>query len=110
VEIEQDLISEGIGLIWVLEADRSGVDGTASSCRDYVDSFGSTTGRCVGDGQTEPTPGTWDDSPLAIGRGFDIIVERETMRVLYQTTHGTPGGNENLTAQQLLEEIRGALP
>ena len=43
-------------------------------------------------------------------RGFDIVVDRASMQVLYQTTHGTPGGNENLTAQQLLEEIRGAVP
>jgi hypothetical protein len=109
-EIEADLATNNIALIYVLEQDQSFTDGTATLCRDYMDGRGSTGGICVGDAQTQPTAGAWDDSPLAIGRGFDIVVERATMRILYQTTHGTPAGNENLTAEELLSEILGAIP
>ena len=57
-----------------------------------------------------PTAGVFDNSPFAVGRGFDILVRRSDMRILWVSTHGTPTGNDNLTGQQVLEEIRGFLP
>lgn len=105
-QIEADIAADGVQLVWVLEADSSTNPGTAESCRRFVDSKGSTSGLCVGDGQTMPLPLTFDRSPFAEGRGFDILVRRSDMRIIYLTTHGTPGGNENLRAAELLEAIR----
>jgi hypothetical protein len=56
-----------------------------------------------------PTPGVFDNSGFAIGRGFDMLVDRRTMRILYTSSHGTPMGNENLSGQELLEEVRRVL-
>lgn len=92
----------------MLEQDGAFQPGTASSCATFKASMGSDKGWCVGDGQTMPNPGTFDDSPFAIGRGFDILMRRDEMRILWMTTDGTPGGNENLAAAALLAEIRQA--
>lgn len=96
----------GAEIVWVLEADTRLVPGTAEACREFVDGWGSTRGWCVGDGQTEPETGAWDDSPFAIGRGFDLIVERESMEIVWVSTHGTPDGNENLSGEDVLAEVR----
>lgn len=106
-QVEDDIIAAGAQIIWVLEKDRAFVDGTAESCRSYINSEGSTKGLCVGDGETMPTPGVWDNSPFSIARGFDIIVRRSTMEILWASSHGTPAGNENLTGSQVLEAVRG---
>jgi len=79
--------------------------GTAESCRSTIDFLGSDTGWCVGDSETEPEPGTFDDSPFSIGRGFDMIVTRSDMRIGYTTSHGTPGGNENLDGDEILAAV-----
>lgn len=105
-QIEQQIAAEGVQLIWVLEADASTNPGTAESCRRFVEGKGSRSGLCVGDGQTMPTALTFDRSPFAEGRGFDILVRRSDMRILWVTTHGTPNGNENLAGPALLEGIR----
>ena len=99
----------GAEIIWVLEQNQSGQIGLATDCRSYIDGKGSTLGWCVGDGETQPTPGTFDDSPFSIERGFDMIVVRETMEVVYTTTHGTTGGNENITGEELLAEVQAVV-
>ena len=63
-------------------------------------------GWCVGDGETEPGDRPFDNSPFSIGRGFDILVPRDTMVVEFTTSHGTPGGNENIDGEALLQEVR----
>lgn len=115
-EVEDDIIAAGAEIIWVLEADALGVAGTAQSCMDFFDAFPSTYngltvdhGWCVGDAQTQPVSGTFDDSPFSIGRGFDIIVPRTTMEVVYTTNHGTPAGNENPTGAEVLAEIQAVI-
>ena len=70
---------------------------------------GTTEGWCVGDSQTEPLVGAFDDSAFSQGRGFDIVVPRATMRIEATTNHGTPGGNENPTAAEYLELVRGVV-
>ena len=107
--IENQLEAEGVQLIWVLEADRSQVPGTAQSCRDFVESRGSTSGICVGDSQTEPVAGTFDRSPFSVGRGFDMLVTRDDMRVVFHASHGSPGGNDNLSGEEIMAQIRAAL-
>lgn len=104
---EENIINAGGQVIWVLEQDRSGVDGTAESCRSFMNGQGSDNGICVGDAQTMPTPGTFDDSPFALARGFDIIVQRSTMKILWVSTHGTTAGNDNLTGEEVLAAVRG---
>lgn len=113
MQVEQQILDAGAQIIWVLEQDSFLQPGTAQLCRDFIDSRGSTLGWCVGDGQTMPTPGTFDNSPFSIGRGFDIIVPRGSMTIEFTTNHGTPGGNENITGEELLaaiEAIAATLP
>lgn len=106
MQVEQQILDAGAQIIWVLEANGFGQPGTAQTCRDFVDAQGSQLGWCVGDGETIPMPGTFDNSPFSIGRGFDIIVPRSTMEIVYTTSHGTPLGNENITGEELLAEIQ----
>lgn len=108
-QVEASIIAEGIQIVWVLEADTSFRPGTAEACRAFMQSQRSAAGWCVGDGQTEPTAGTFDRSPFSIQRGFDMLVRRSDMTILYTTSHGTPSGNQNLTGDQLLAELRRVL-
>ena len=72
-----------------------------------MDELGSpSVGWCVGDDETNPVAGTFDDSPFSIGRGFDMIVPKRTMEIVYTTSHGTPSGNENLSGEDVLEAVR----
>ena len=82
-----------------------GQPGTAEACRDFMDDRGSEAGLCVGDGQTEPEAGVWDNSPFSVGRGFDIIVPRDSMEIVFTTNHGTPAGNENIDGEDVLEAV-----
>jgi len=93
----------------VLEQTALGGSPTAADCRSTVDFLGSDDGWCLGDGQTVPTPGTFDNSPFSILRGFDMIVQRDTMEIVYVTTHGTPAGNENLTGEDILAAVEAAV-
>ncbi len=106
MQVEQQIIDAGAEIIWVLEASGFGQPGTAAECRDFLDSHGSTQGWCVGDGETMPTPGTWDDSPFGLTRGFDIVVPRRSMEIVYSTNHGTGSGFDNITGEELLVEIQ----
>ena len=73
----------------------------------------SDKGWCVGDEETHtplgPAPDTFDTSPFSVGRGFDLIVPRESMVIRYSSSHGSPSGNDNLTGQDLLTEIQAIL-
>lgn len=105
-QIDDEIIAAGAQIIWVLETDIRGRPGTAEGCRNFMADQGADQGFCVGDGETMPTPGVFDRSPFAIGRGFDILMRRSEMRVLWVSPHGTPNGNENLTGAQVLQQIR----
>lgn len=106
MQVEEQILDAGAEIIWVLETDSFLQLGTAQGCRNLVDSLGSDKGWCVGDADTSPTPGTFDNSPFSISRGFDIVVVRDTMVIEYSTNHGTPAGNENITGEQLLAQIQ----
>lgn len=105
---EENIRAAGAEIIWVLEATTSGQAGTAVTCADFIGQE-SDQGWCVGDGQTQPLDGEWDDSPFSIGRGFDIIVPRSTMVIEYTTSHGTPSGNDNLTGQDILQAVEDVI-
>ncbi|PRP93155.1 hypothetical protein ENSA5_44220 [Enhygromyxa salina] len=105
MQVEQQILDAGAEIVWVLEQDSFLQPGTAEGCRDFLDGAGSTLGWCVGDSETQPMPGTFDNSPFSVGRGFDIIVPRQTMAIAFTTNHGTPGGNENISGEELLAEI-----
>jgi hypothetical protein len=125
VGVEDDIVAAGAEIIWVLEADASGVPGTAASCMAFFDAFPaqygvtSDKGWCVGDGETVPVPGTFDNSPFSIGRGFDIVVPRVPtslvpsptgeMTIVYTTNHGTPSGNENPTGAEVLADVQAII-
>lgn len=106
MQVEQEIVALGAEIIWVLEADGGGSPGTAEVCRNFMDNLGSTLGWCVGDAETMPVPGTFDDSPFGNGKGFDIVVPRETMEVAYVTDHGIGGGFDNITGEELLAAIQ----
>lgn len=106
VQVEQQIVDAGAEVIWILAQDGFGTPGTAQSCRNFMDSQGSELGWCVGDGQTAPTAEAFMDSPFGNGKGFDMVVVRETMEVVFVTSHGIGGGFENLTGEELLAEIQ----
>ena len=105
MQVEQELVDAGAEIIWVLEQNPSGQIGLPADCRSYMDGKGSL-GWCVGDGETQPMSGTFDNSPFSIARGFDMIVIRETMQIAYTTAHGTTSGNDNISGEELLEIVR----
>ena len=105
-EVEADIESAGAQLIWVLQQGPLLNPGTASECRERFDGYGSKSGLCVGDGETEPEPASFHESSLAEGRGFDLMVDLKTMEIVWTSTHGTPSGNENLDGAQVLEAVR----
>lgn len=105
-QLEEQIIALGIQLVWVLQETTSFAAGNATQCRDYVRQRGSDKGLCVGDGQTMPTARVFDSSPFTVRRGFDMLVRKSDMTILYATSHGTPGGNDNKTGAELLAEIR----
>ena len=91
-EYEDAIVDAGAEIIWVLEQDPSGQPGTADLCMSTMDEFDSDRGWCVGDAETQPVAGTFDDSPFSISRGFDLIVPRATMEIVWTSNHGTPSG------------------
>ncbi len=105
-EVEQQIADEGAQIIWVLEQDTMRNPGTAEGCREFMDFHGSSVGWCVGDAQTMPTAGSFDESPFSVGRGFDIIVPRGSMEIVYTTNHGTPSGNENPSGEDVLNAVK----
>jgi hypothetical protein len=106
-EYDDQIEAAGAGIIWVLEANSRSQPGTAQSCYDTIRGFGADRGVCVGDGETAPVARAFDNSPFAIGRGFDLIVPRDTMVIEYISTHGTPSGNENADGQEILDAVKG---
>ncbi|MBX2799445.1 MAG: hypothetical protein KTR31_17350 [Myxococcales bacterium] len=108
--MEDDIVAAGAEIIWVLERDNRNQPGTVDLCTSTMDTLGSEDqGWCVGDEQTLPQSGAFDDSPLSIARGFDIIVSRESMEILWESNHGTPIGNDNLDGEQVLAAVREAV-
>ena len=106
-EIDEDFAALGAELIWVLEADNDTEPGTAAACSDVMDQLSDPIhGWCVGDGQTWPEAGMFDDSPFSQGRGFDMIVDRKTMTVEWVSNHGSPSGNENPSAAEVLAAVQ----
>ncbi len=105
-QVESNILAAGAQIVWVLTTTRGFQPATAADCRSFMDAMGSSEGLCVGDGETEPTPGVWARSPFAVGRGFDLLVERASMRVRWVSPFGTPAGNENLDGAAVLEEVR----
>jgi hypothetical protein len=109
-EVEDPIVGAGAEIVWVLEQDVSVQPGTADACMETMDELGSDDqGWCAGDGQTEPEPGTFDASPFGIGRGFDMIVARTTMEIVWTSSHGTPEGNDNLDGDAVLAAVEDAI-
>jgi hypothetical protein len=104
VQVEQQILDAGAEIVWVLQTDAFLELGTAQGCRDLVNALGSTHGWCVGDADTQPMPGTFNESPFGMGRGFDIIVPRSTMVIEY-TSYTGPSQDE-ITGEELLARIQ----
>ena len=93
----------------MLEQTAFGGSPNSADCRSTMDFLGSDTGWCVGDGSTVPTPGTFDNSPFSINRGFDMIVERESMEIVWENSHGTGSGQDNPSAADVLAAVEDAV-
>jgi hypothetical protein len=107
---QQDaIVDAGAQIVWVLEADPSFEPGTAELCVDVMGDLGGERGWCVGDGQTLPTAGVFDDSPFSEERGFEMIVAPSTMEVLWSSSHGSTAGNDNLDGDDVLEAVEQAV-
>ena len=104
--VAKDLNDAGAEIIWVLEQGPRFEDGTAVECARTMDDLGATRGWCVGDDQTQPNPDVFDESAFSVARGFDMIVPRSTMQIVYSTSHGTPSGNENPSGEDVLAEVQ----
>ena len=87
----------------------NGQSGTAEVCRAWMDDRGSESGLCVGDGETESQADVWDESPFSVGRGFDIIVDRLSMEIVYVTTSGTGNLDKNPDGAELLAAVEAAV-
>jgi len=109
VDQEQDIEDAGARIIWVLQETRPGTLGTRADCDELFDREDSVAGICVGDAETEPRAGTFDASPFTEGRGFDILVDRRTMRIVWESSHGTPSGNDNVSGEEVLAAVREAV-
>ena len=100
----------GAQIVWVLEQGPRFEPGTAALCDEVMDELDSgDVGICVGDAETMPTPGTFDESPFSVARGFDMVVPRQTMDIRWTSSHGTPQGNENIDGEELLDVVRTIL-
>ncbi|MEM6929862.1 MAG: hypothetical protein AAF602_23195, partial [Myxococcota bacterium] len=110
IAIEDDIIAAGAQIVWVLEKGISLEDGTAELCYSLLGNISnSRQGYCVGDDETQPVAGTFDDSPFSVNRGFDIIVDRRTMRIVWESSHGSTGGNDNPEASEVLAAVEEAV-
>lgn len=108
-EIEAEIVDAGAEIVWVLEQDVRQQPGTAALCMETMDALDSERGWCVGDAQTQPVAGAFDDSPFSVARGFDMIVSRRTMQIVWTSSHGSPSGNENLDAEDVLAAVQTAV-
>lgn len=106
---EQAIEDAGAAIIWVLEQDPQQRPGTREGCEFVMDEFDSVRGICVGDAETRPVAGTFDASPFSIARGFDIIVDRRSMEIVWESSHGTPAGNDNLEGADVLAAVQDAV-
>jgi len=70
-----------------------------------MNSLGATTGWCVGDDETEPVAGVFDDSPFSVNRGFDMLVPTTSMTIEWTSSHGSPAGNDNPTPDEMLDAV-----
>lgn len=109
VEYEEDIINAGAQLVWVLEQTTTFGEGTAAACLAFLEDQGSDAGWCVGDAQTWPEPGTFDESPFGIDRGFDMIVDLADMRITWTSNHGTGANYDNLTGADVLAAVEAAV-
>ncbi len=109
-EFEDDIVDAGAEIIWVLEQDENVEPGTAALCMPVMDEIGSEDqGWCVGDSEALPVAYPFDDSPFAENRGFDMIVARSTMEVVWVSTHGSGSANENLEGSDVYAAVLEAL-
>ena len=109
VQVEEQIVDEGVEIIWVLEQDMFFLPGRAATCQAFVRGEGSQHGLCVGDGETIPQAGVFNDSPFASGRGFDMLVRLSDMRVVFHTDHGSGPENDNLSGDAVLAAIRAQI-
>ncbi len=109
MDVERDIVDAGAQIVWVLQADVRRNPGTRALCDDLFDNEGSERGICVGDNQTRPEAGTFSDSPFTFNRGFDMIVDRQTMEIVWTTSHGTTSGSENISGAAVLDAVEAAV-
>lgn len=102
---EAEFLAKGVEIIWVLEQSPTFSGGTMDNCLDVMGTLGATAGWCVGDDEIQPQPNVFDDSPFSVNRGFDMLVPRSTMTIEWTSSHGSPAGNDNPSASEMLDAV-----
>lgn len=106
MEISDDIEALGAGIVWVHTDDLDHSVGTAERCIELLDTIkGPKAGWCVGDDGTLPEAGTFRTSKWA-NPGYDLVVDRVTMNVELIATHGAGPRNQNMSAEELQQEIQ----
>jgi len=108
-QIEDQYIAEGAQVIWMLQtpANFQTADGVAA--QDYAeDTVNSDVGIRVGDDDTLPNAGAFRDSSfITSNRGFVMIVRKRDMQIVFEETTGNA---REISAEELLDEVRNVAP
>lgn len=107
MERSEDIEALGAEIVWVLTEDvRSNVVGTVDRCVELLEGLKAPqVGWCVGDDATLPEAEAFGESRLA-NPGYDLIVDRATMKIEVASTHGAGPRNENVNGQAFVDEVR----
>ena len=97
-------MAAGALIVWVIQEDTFASAASSQDAQNVVEfTIGSGEGIRVGDADTLPTAGTFENSPfITSNRGFEMIVRRSDMRIVYSA----PQGNDRpIDGQDFLNEV-----
>lgn len=105
-DVEDEFAAAGARVIWVLNENISFQLATSQDAQNYYrDTIASALGVAVGDAETSPDVGAFNDTPIITsGRGFVMVVRRSDMQVTYSVNYSSS------SAAALLAEVQAAAP
>lgn len=104
--MEDELAAAGARVIWVLNENISFQLASSQDAQNYYrDTIVSERGVAVGDAETSPDVGAFNETPIITsGRGFVMVVRRSDMQVTYSVNYSSSSANE------LLAQVQAAVP
>lgn len=108
-DLEAEYIAAGAQVIWMLQETTGFQPATSAQTHEfYESSIASDVGLRVGDAETQPIAGAFENSPfIDTDRGFVMIVRKRDMKIVYENTHGN---ERTLNGQTLLDAVRAVEP